>query len=576
MSISDADTPPTSTFPPATAGSSVAQPLDGRLRRAGLRAVARDGGDEHGAPVARHDGRGGVGHARVGRDRVAHRLARAAGLTTTLIGDKAPGPVMAAAAWKPWRASWSDGNWSSPPVPVCMPSTGSASATRIADVETTASTGWRMTAPSSPSRRRAARLRVAPPGEAPRPRHPPAEQQREQRRGAEHRHGDDEHRAERHRADRLVVNHPQPGERHDHGEPGESTASPEVAIATKPTFTCEPPGGRPPRGRGERRRTRSGPQQHQCRSSRPCRAAKKPDSTPCRPARRAKMSPAHDQRRRQPEQRAQTTRPRASMKKDGEEQFSGTTGRARRREAAALASSSLREVPTSRAQGAALAERGVHGRRPSQAPSTVTSSCLSRIPHGDDDDVVLDHGGTEAGRRSSRPSRSGLLGRRAGPRFAERRGIHRSAVSSTEAVDQQRRRAARAWRPAWEMSAAASSAPSAPRKPLPRTTSTAADCEPGTPETAAGEGGCRLAHGERDAIRRTRAEGRAVSLATAQERVEARHGGSAVGELLGTRSLASQPYGKRAAMMWRRSSHRRRGLRTPRWSPSSTAHGPCR
>ena len=47
------------------------------------------------------------------------------------------------------------------------------------------------------------------------------DQDRQQRRRGQDRDGDDGHRAERHRAQRLVVDHPEAGQRDDHGEAGE-------------------------------------------------------------------------------------------------------------------------------------------------------------------------------------------------------------------------------------------------------------------------------------------------------------------------------------------------------------------
>ena len=153
MSDCDAVTPPTSTRTPSPAAAGSASRSRSTVALAAADSPSsRGSADTSTALAVARDVTGAATSAMPGL--ALHRRAHAVGgtggavaRTTTRTGEDAPGPVSAAAASKPWRASWSSGNWSSAPVPVESPSTGAASASRIAVVPTTASTG-RLITPS--------------------------------------------------------------------------------------------------------------------------------------------------------------------------------------------------------------------------------------------------------------------------------------------------------------------------------------------------------------------------------------------------------------------------------------------
>ncbi len=241
----EAVTPPTATCtsrPPA-AGSAVAQPLDGRLGRGRLRVGARLA--RRAAPRARRATatarrRRAIPGSPASTARRRSPAAVAVGAVTRL--GRPPGPAkrrrrrrrrggLEARHAPRGRPGTGRAPRSSSP----CPSTGAASASRTALAPSAETTGRRMTASvqrcqkpaAAVGARRPTRACKTRPGEAEDARarvDAPAQQRdqrRQQRRGGEHRDRDHEHRAERHRADRGVVEHPQPGQRDDHGQAGE-------------------------------------------------------------------------------------------------------------------------------------------------------------------------------------------------------------------------------------------------------------------------------------------------------------------------------------------------------------------
>ena len=156
-------------------------------------------------------------------------------------------PVASVASSAPTRTSWSSGNCSSAPVPVSIESAGIASVSRTAAQATTETTGRRITRAVQRSQKPSAlgigRAAAAGGGrtvarrmnESSRPDRParPRPGGRGCRisagsrvDGDEHRDRDDDHRPERHRAQRLVVDHPEPGERDHDRHAGEGDREP--------------------------------------------------------------------------------------------------------------------------------------------------------------------------------------------------------------------------------------------------------------------------------------------------------------------------------------------------------------
>ena len=243
MSLCDAVTPPTSSSaPPARGGRQrVAQPVDRRLGRRRLAVRARLGGDSRTArAVARRD-RLGDARRRRGRSPSAAATRSAAGRSARLVGadddlDRRRGArarSSAAAASKPWRGLVVARELVERAGARAHPEHGRGE--RQQDRGGAGDREHRpphhAVGPALPEAGRARGSRGAAPAQEP----GEAEQARARVGAAAEeriRTGssvvaasiatrDDEHRAERHRADRRVVDHPQAGERDDHGQAAE-------------------------------------------------------------------------------------------------------------------------------------------------------------------------------------------------------------------------------------------------------------------------------------------------------------------------------------------------------------------